>query len=79
MPSTVKTDPVNHPSHYTSGDIECIDALKASMSQREYIGYLKGNVMKYIWRFDKKESAETDLQKAIWYLNKMLDEFTIGE
>lgn len=34
--------------------------------------------MKYIWRFDKKESAETDLQKAIWYLNRMLDEFTIG-
>ena len=45
------TDPVNHPPHYTVGDIECIDAIKASMSQAEFEGYLKGAVLKYLWRF----------------------------
>ena len=37
-------DNVNHPAHYTQGGIECIDALKASMSRDEYRGFLKGNV-----------------------------------
>ena len=46
-----KSDPVNHPTHYTSGNIECIDAIRESMSLLEYHGYLKGNVMKYLWRY----------------------------
>jgi hypothetical protein len=45
---------VNHPAHYTSGEIECIDALKASMPHAEFCGFLKGNAMKYLWRYDKK-------------------------
>lgn len=65
-------DMVNHPSHYTSGSIECIDAIEASMSEQEFLGYLKGNVLKYLWRYDKKNGVE-DLKKAIWYINKMSD------
>lgn len=65
---------VNHPSHYTQGDIECIDAIKASMDQREYLGYLKGNVVKYIWRYDKKGADVEDLEKATWYLERLQDE-----
>ncbi len=41
-------DMVNHPAHYTQGGIECIEAIKASMSDIEFLGYLKGNAMKYI-------------------------------
>ena len=44
-------DNVNHPPHYTKGDIECIDGIKASMSHNEYLGYLKGAVMKYLLRY----------------------------
>ena len=44
-------DPVNSPSHYASGGIECIDAIKASMSHEAFLGYLKGNVQKYMWRY----------------------------
>lgn len=40
-------DPVNHPEHYTSGGIECLDAIKASMTPIEYAGFLKGQVLKY--------------------------------
>lgn len=67
-------DSVN-PSHYKSGEIECINAIKASMSTIEFKGYLKGNVQKYLWRYDKKNGLE-DLQKAQWYLNKLVSEIS---
>ena len=69
-----KTDSVNHPSHYTEGCIECIDAIKASMSSEAFIGYLKGNAMKYLWRYEKKDKSIEDLSKARWYVNRLLDE-----
>ena len=65
-------DMVNHPSHYTAGGIECIDAIEASMTAEAFKGYCKGNALKYIWRYEKKGSVES-LQKAIWYLNKLIE------
>ena len=44
-------DPVEHPSHYCKGGIECIDAIRASMSREAFAGYCKGNLMKYVWRY----------------------------
>lgn len=66
-----ESDAVNHPSHYTDGDIECIDAIRASMSPDEFKGYLKGNVIKYLWRYRLKGREKEDIQKASWYLNKL--------
>jgi len=68
-------DNVNSPSHYTQGDIECIDAIKASMSIWEYRGYLKGNIQKYIWRYNDKLKPQEDLKKAQWYLNQLINSF----
>jgi hypothetical protein len=65
-------DTVNHPEHYTSGSIECIDAIQASMSAEAFEGYCKGNAMKYIWRYKNKGKALEDLQKAQWYLYKLV-------
>lgn len=67
------TDNVNSPSHYTVGDIECIDAIKASMGTQQFRGYLKGNIMKYIWRYQMKGKIQEDLAKAQWYLNKLIE------
>ena len=64
-------DKVNNPSHY-EGSIECIEAIKSSMSAEAFKGYLKGNVMKYVWRFDRKNGKE-DLLKAEWYLKKLIE------
>ena len=66
-------DNVNHPAHYTQGAVECIDALKASMTREEFIGYLKGCQMKYVWRYRMKGGAE-DLRKARWYLDRLIAE-----
>ena len=69
-----ENDPVNHPDHYASGGIECIEAIKASMSKEAFCGYLKGNVEKYIWRYEKKVAPAEDLKKASWYLTRLIEE-----
>jgi len=63
-------DMVNHPPHYNSGGLECIDAIEASMEPKAFQGYLKGNVLKYVWRYEKKGGPQ-DLAKAQWYLAKL--------
>ena len=67
-------DMVNSPPHYNDGDIECIDAIEASMTKQAFRGYLKGNMLKYIWRYENKGGKE-DLDKAHWYLTKLRRSF----
>ena len=67
-------DAVNHPSHYTGAGIECIEAIKASMTPDALAGYLKGNVQKYLWRYEKKVNPIEDLKKARWYLDYLINE-----
>ena len=67
-------DAVNHPSHYTGAGIECIEAIKASMTPDALAGYLKGNVQKYLWRYEKKVNPAEDLKKARWYLDYLIKE-----
>jgi len=69
-------DVVNHPPHYTQGGIECIEAIRASMSAEAYAGYLKGNVLKYLWRYEHKGGVES-LQKAEWYLKQLIKETNV--
>lgn len=59
------SDIVAHPSHYTHGGIECIDAIEAWK-----LGFHLGNVVKYIVRADHKGTPLEDLQKARWYLDR---------
>ena len=66
-------DVVNNPSHYNTGNIECIEAIEESMTPEAYRGYLKGNCMKYLWRYDYKGKPVEDLEKAQWYLAKLLN------
>ena len=68
--SQPNNDAVNHPSHYCDGGIETIDYIRAKMSREEFIGYCKGNALKYISRAGKKakNSIEKDIRKAITYL-----------
>ena len=65
-------DPVEKPVHYAAGSVECIDAIEAQMTPEEFRGYLKGNVVKYLWR-ERKKGGKESLKKARWYLNKLID------
>ena len=66
----VKVDMVNHPPHYTAGSVECIDAIKAALTDDEFRGYCKGNAIKYSWR-ERNKGGDEDLNKAIWYLKRL--------
>ena len=66
-----KEDLVNKPFHYNVGGVECIDAIMAATNQNKE-GYLQGNVIKYIWRYNYKGGLQ-DLQKAEWYLKKLIE------
>ena len=68
----IKEDVVNKPKHYNQGGIECIDAIEAMLTHEEFVGYLRGNSLKYRWRFRYKNGVE-DLRKAEWYENKLLE------
>jgi hypothetical protein len=65
-PFNIIPDMVSNPPHYTSGGIECIDAIRSALTPEEFRGYCKGNVIKYIWR-EKLEGGNEDIKKAIVY------------
>ena len=63
---------VAHPKHY-SGKIECIDCIESAVADLNgFEGFLAGNVIKYVFRFKRKNGKE-DLQKAEWYLSKLME------
>ena len=65
-------DVVNSPPHYTAGGIEAIDAIEAALSDEGFRGALKANVLKYLWRYEKKADPISDLRKARWYLDRLI-------
>jgi hypothetical protein len=65
-------DNVNSPSHYGQGEIEAIDYIKDTLTEEEWIGYLRGNISKYLHRWRYKNGLE-DLKKAQWYLNRLIE------
>ena len=67
-----KQDAVHHPAHYCKGGVECIAAIKASMSKEAFAGYCKGNALKYLWRYEDKGGVES-LRKALVYLNWLIE------
>jgi hypothetical protein len=74
-----KYDNVNSPKHYTgNGSIECIDYIEDFLTKEEYVGYLRGNIAKYLHRWRYKNGLE-DLKKAQWYLNKLVQEVEYEE
>lgn len=74
MKSMKKKDLVNHPPHYTFGDIECIDAIRAALGPAGFEAYLQGQILKYTWRWRHKGQCVDDLGKANWYLLRLLQE-----
>lgn len=74
MVTTMSDKPVekvNHPSHYNSVKKETIKILEDYLTDEEYDGFLKGNVIKYMHRYKFKNGIE-DLQKAKWYLEELI-------
>ena len=74
VPSAPAGDDVNQPDHYTQGDVECIDALAAATAGKSGIeAVCVGNAIKYLWRYESKGGMK-DVQKAQWYIERLLIE-----
>ncbi len=67
----MKEDAVNSPSHYNTSGIECLDAIQAATGDG-YQYYLQGNIIKYLWRYRYKGKPVEDLQKARFYLGRLI-------
>lgn len=66
-------DAVNHPSHYNAGKIECIEALESATAGLCGIEAIcTANAIKYLWRWKLKNGAQ-DLEKAKWYIDKLIE------
>jgi len=68
---SMRHDAVNHPSHYTQGDVECIDAIKSALGDVGFGDYCRGQIFKYVWRANHKNGVE-DLRKANYYMTELL-------
>lgn len=67
-------DVINHPSHYTKGRIECIDAIdSATVGKSGIEAVCVANIIRYLWRYEEKGGLES-VRKAQWYLNKLISE-----
>lgn len=64
---------VNHPEHYNTGNIECIDAMVSAFGNVQTAVFCQINAFKYLWRADKKGKYTEDLEKAKWYIEKCLE------
>ncbi|MGK8992963.1 DUF3310 domain-containing protein [Staphylococcus epidermidis] len=68
-------DKVNHPSHYTYGDIEIMDFIEqVTKDYKPELAFSIGNAIKYISRANRKNGKE-DLDKARWYLNRAFEKW----
>ena len=67
-------DPVNKPLHYAlEGGLECIDYMRQVLGLDGFIEYCHGNVIKYQHRYKYKNKPIQDMEKAQYYLNKMIE------
>lgn len=69
-----EVDNINQPPHYGNGEIECIDYMKDNMDHMMFMGYLEGNAKKYMHRYRHKGKPVEDLEKAQWYLDRLIME-----
>lgn len=66
-------DNVTHPSHYTQGKVECIDAIEAAVTGLSGMeAVCTAQCIKYLWRWKRKNGLE-DLLKARWYLDRLIE------
>lgn len=65
-------DVVNHPSHYESGQFECIDVMEETQGKEAVMDFCICNAFKYIYRHNRKNGIE-DIKKARWYLEKYIE------
>jgi hypothetical protein len=76
---TGNNNEIVHPPHYTQGSIECVDAMRSFLGLEGFVSGCRMNAVKYIWRAGLKDDREKDLRKAIWFLQRAVDEISLSK
>jgi len=71
---SMERDNITRPYHYLGGDLETWDAILGMG-----LGYLEGNIVKYLARHKLKGKPLEDLLKARAYLDKLIDQLEEGK
>lgn len=73
-------DEIHHPDHYTWKGVECKDVIETMVAGLSGIeAYYMGNIIKYLYRYPKKGTLETDLAKAAQYMDFLKEYFAKKE
>ena len=63
---------MSEPDYYAGNGLSPLSAFKQGLlSEEEYIGFLKGNIIKYVVRAGKKDDATKDMNKCIDYCHHL--------
>lgn len=57
-------------THYVDMMIQPWDVMESILTQEEFIGFLKGNIIKYSMRAGRKDGSD-DAAKALHYIQKL--------
>lgn len=68
-----ENDMVDNPEHYTFGGIETVDYLRAKLTKEEFIGWCRGNALKYLSRAGHKDEEIQEYRKAAKYIEWIID------
>lgn len=71
--ATKEADMVDNPEHYTFGGIETVDYLRAKLSKEEFVGWCRGNALKYLSRAGHKDEELQEYRKAAKYIEWIID------
>lgn len=76
MKQFIYSDEIHHPDHYTWKGVECKDVIETMVTGLSGIeAYYMGNIIKYLYRYPKKGTLETDLAKAAQYMTFLKEYF----
>jgi hypothetical protein len=73
---------VNRPDHYTGGNVECIEAIKAAtQGLPAFEAICVGHIVRYLWRYRIKhpQNPLVDVKKSVYYLNRLIAEIENSE
>lgn len=67
------SDEINKPLHYHRGGIDVIGFAERQFSAEERRGFYRISALKYVTRFQDKGAPVKDLNKAIFFINKLIE------
>ena len=60
-------------AHYQQADVQPIEVMQKYLTPEQFIGLLRGNILKYTLRLGHKDDAVKDAQKAAQYASWLVD------